>query len=307
MLHARSLSCSSLVVSAISLVSSSAAAAACCGDASGLGEKLLPWEVAATTTRLSAEGRFGSFDGAGAFASAAPGAHDAGVTVDQSVAVRVASIVEMGATFGGVLTVRTTSDEREVGGGASDIKARARITAYQSAYPWAPNVSFVVGAVIPTGVAASASTSDLLSDVTGQGDGEAVFGATVDGVLGQLVVARIDGSVGFFTPSFVGADRVQRSPRFSCAAFVGPVFDDGTITAGVTFESEAAPSGAPPDTAGRMRAELALVGLLDVSRRVSLVMSARAPLPIDHFGQNDVAAVTASFAVRVGFTRFGGG
>lgn len=274
-------------------------ASACCGDASGLGDRLSEGEIVAFTARMSMRGRFGSFDGEGRFTGASAGSLDLRFEPSIDAAVRLAPRLELGATASGVLNVRAAGDESAVGGGVGDVRARARATLFSSTTDtlW-PGLSVTTGAVIPVGVPASASTAPLYSDVTGQGDAEVGLGLTIDKVYASSLLVRVDGYVGFFMPSSIDATPAQRAPRLVASVALGPVFDGYALAFGITHEAESAPSTAPFGTTARTRTDASAMALVDISWGLTFLASLRSPLPIDGFGAHETAGVTTTLGIR---------
>lgn len=277
-----------------------ARAAACCGEASALGDRLSAAEVTAISTSLSGRGRIGSFDEDGEYFPASIDDIDVRFQLAADAAVRVSSWLEVGATVPVVVNLRGSDGHAEAGGSFGDVTARARASiASSDQHQFAPGLSALVGVVIPTGVPASASTDNRLSDVTGQGDGEIVLGLTTDKVFEGVLLARVDGSVGLFLPSSVDAERVQRAPRLTLSAMVGPVLRGVALAAGVTYEAEAPPSTAPQGEAARTQLQLVASTVADVTPTMAVLASVRSSLPAKGAGTNEIASTTAALGLRV--------
>lgn len=275
-------------------------AGACCGDASGLGDRLAEAEIASGTFGLTVSPRFGSFDADGDFYAVSDTTTDVRIEPVARALVRVRDNLELAAGWSGVVNVRGTDGESVVGGGAGDVRALVRATAYRtSQHRWWPGVSAIAGVVVPTGVGAAASTQTLDADVTGQGAGELVLGATVDKLIEGVFFVRADSSVGIFLQTSVDGAPVQRAPRWSTSIVMGPVFQTVALGVGVRHEHEDAPSTAPADTAARSRTEMSLVGVFDVVPNFAIVANVAAPLPVAGFGSQDLASVSSTLAARI--------
>jgi hypothetical protein len=279
-----------------------AEAGACCGEVSTLGDRLLSSEALATSLGVAFKPRFGSFDADGGFRDIPSGSTDVGASIFVDAVARVTQRLELGASLDGSINVRESGSVSAVGGGVGDVRARARVTVVDSADTryW-PGFSALIGAVVPTGVPASRATADLAVDVTGQGAGEVALGVSADKLWEEIFFARVDATVGFFVPESIGANRVQRAPRLTVTAALGPSFAWGSIGAGFSHEAEAAPliESAEPSEVGRSKTDLALFGWFPVNRRLAFVARLRGPLPADGFGTQETAEVSASLAVRL--------
>ncbi|NUP07446.1 MAG: hypothetical protein HOW73_15455 [Polyangiaceae bacterium] len=284
---------------ALASVSVSASAAVCCGEASGLGDRLSSMEIAAFTPRLSIRTRFGSFDGEGDFTPIPSGVTDVRIDASLGALVRVASRVEMGVRAGGALNVRASGEERDIGGGATDVRAHARVTLLPStAHRYWPGLSAIAGVVVPTGIGASASTSALAADVTGQGDGEVFLGASTDKVFENVFFVRLDGSAGFFLPSVVDGESIQRAPRLSVAFVAGPTFERVALAFGVSHAAEGPSTTAPPDIESRTRTEALVSVVWDFTPGFALIADVSAPLPVSRFGTHETANAVTSLGLR---------
>lgn len=279
-----------------------ALATACCGEASALGERLLAGEAAAAALRVGARGRFGYFDGDGEFHANPPETVDAGSAVTVGAAARVTSHLEIGAELRAELNVREAGGANAAGGGLGDVRAHARFALVRSTdHRYMPGVYATIAAVIPAGHPASrAEPGQLNADVTGQGNGELVVGASLEKTFEGMIVARAEGSVGWFVPETVGAERMARSPRVGVSALLGPVLDPVVVAAGVSYEAEAAPPRAPAETSGRSRLELVVVATLDVDPRTTLIAALRSALPASDAGSHETASASGMLGARFG-------
>lgn len=275
-------------------------AGACCGDAAGLGDRLGEMEMVSSTLGVTVAPRFGSFDADGDFYAVPSSSTDVRIEPLAKVLVRVVENLELGAGWSGVVNVRGADEQSVVGGGPGDVRALVRATAYRTSdHRWWPGVSAIAGVVVPTGVGAAASTQALAADVTGQGAGELVLGATVDKLIEGVFFVRADSSMGVFLRTSVNGESVQRAPRLSTSIVIGPVFQSVALGVGVRHEHEDAPSSAPSDTTARSRTEMSLVGVFDVVTNLAIVANIAAPLPVSGFGSQDLATVTTTLAARV--------
>ena len=278
-------------------------ATACCGEASGLGDRLLDAEEAAVSVRLSTRGRTGSFGSDGTFHALPDGARDVEVALAATASVRITPRLELGAETSGKVSFRSQQGENRTGGGMGDVRTHARFAVLKATEDrFLPGIYVVAGALLPTGVPASRSTPGRLStDVTGQGNAEVLLGCSLEKTYESAVFVRAESSVGFFLPETVDTVAVARAPRLGVGGFVGPVLDPVVVGAGATYEHEAAPPGAPAGTTGRSKLELVVAGSLDLDVETSLLASLRAALPVADFGTNEIASVSASIGVRFGF------
>ncbi len=112
--------------------------------------------------------------------------------------------------------------------------------------------------------------------------------------------ARLEGSVGFFVPQTIRTATVARAPRLTVSAVVGPSFPWGSLGVGVTHEAEGAPLTSPERDAepARRRTELGVFSAFPFGRRFSLLAQVRSPLPVDGFGSQEEASLSASVAAR---------
>jgi len=277
-------------------------AGACCGEVSTFGDRLTTGESLAASAGAFVRPRFGSFDRDGRHHGVADGASDVSVGLVGDTIARVTDRFEIGASVEALLNARSSNAVEAVGGGVGDVRARGRVTIVDAgATRYWPGVSTVVGVVVPTGVPSSRSTADLAVDVTGQGSGEVLLGASLDKLWDEVVFARLEGSVGLFAPESVRAAPVVRAPRLTVSAVVGPNFFWGSLGVGVTHEAEGPPLTSPQRGAepSRTRTELGLFSAFPFGRRFSLLAQVRAPLPVDGFGSQEDAAVSASVAARM--------
>ncbi len=283
-------------------LSSQAHAAACCGEVSAFGDRLTRNEAFATSLGVSMGPRFGSFDREGGFHALAEGTSDWAAEIELDAVVRVGRSLEIGATAGGVVNARSSSTDSEIGGGAADVRARARALLFDGTDErfW-PGLSALVSVVVPTGVPASRSNAPLAVDVTGQGAGEVTLGLSADKLFEESFFARLDGSVGFFTPEAVDGARALRSPRLVAALALGPSFSWGSLAIGASHEAEAAPIVGAADGATRRRTEVSLAATVLLGRDVSLLGGLRSTLPVDDFGAEDDARASAHVALRFAY------
>lgn len=253
--------------------------------------------------RVATRGRVGSFGSDGAFHQLPDGVTDVELSLSASTAARVTSRLEIGAETSGKLNVRGLSGESNVGGGIGDVRTHARFAVLKATEDrYIPGVYPVIGALLPTGVPASRSAAgSLQADVTGQGNAEVLVGLSLEKTYESAVFARTEASVGFFIPETVDTIAIARSPRLGVQALVGPVLDPLVLGAGVAYEHEAAPPGAPTGTVGRSKLELVFLGSVDVDVKTSLLASVRTALPVQDFGTNEIAAISASVGARFGF------
>jgi hypothetical protein len=280
-------------------------AAACCGEVSAFGDRLNRDEALATSVGISAGPRFGSFDRDGTHHGIADGASDLAFGLDLDAVVRLTEALELGASAGGIVNARSSEDASAVGGGVGDVHARARAVLVDGTETrWWPGLSALVSVVVPTGIPASRSTEPFAVDVTGQGAGELGLGVSADKLFEDVVFVRLDGSVGFFLPEAVDGQRVLRSPRLVASLTVGPSFAWGSLSAGVSHEAEGAPispSSRRDAASARQRTELSLGTTVVLGRDVSLLAGVRTTLPIDGFGAEDDARLTAHAALRFAY------
>ncbi len=292
-----------MVSFAVSAAPCEAMASACCGEASGLGDRLLDAEVAAVTVRAGGRGRFGGFGADGTFHALPEGVGDGELSLSASTTARITPRLELGAEVSGKLNVRASQGESKVGGGGGDVRPHARLAVRKATEDrYFPGVYTTVAAVIPTGSPASRSLpGSLQSDITGQGNAEVLLGLALEKTYESAVFVRAEASVGFFIPETIDTVAVARSPRLSASGLVGPVLDPVVVGAGVLYEHEAAPPGAPADTSGRTKIDIVVAGSLDLSARISLLANVRSALPVDGFGSNELASVNGSLGARFGF------
>lgn len=274
--------------------SKQAYAATCCGEAS-VGDRLMPDEDAAISFRPSVRTRVGSYADDGTFIPI-DGATDLTFELAASVTARITEALEMGAVVPGIVNHRAANGvESETSGGVGDVRTHARLTVVPvTAHRYLPGVAVGVRTLIPTGVAPARAEKPLLSDATGQGAGEITLSATVEKTYEDVVLARVDGSAGFFLPETIDAQSSYRGPRLAVEAMLGPVLPPVALLVGLAYEREATGPG-------RSHTDVLLAGALDINRRISIVANLRFAIPASQLGQNDLVNVAAGAGLRVGF------
>jgi hypothetical protein len=269
-----------------------ALASSCCGQAV-VGDRLSEDEQAMVSLRVATRARFGSFDRRGGYA-ASRGVTDVSLDWIAAGVVRLTDFLELGAYVPVVLNVREAQGvDAELGGGVGDVGAFANVRLLSAfADRIAPGVVVTVGAELPTGTPPSAATLPLGADATGDGRGELQGSVILEKLYFSSLFVRLTGAA--VLPLVTSSEpEARRAVRLGAALQGGAVLDPWAILAGLALEAE-------PGAASRRRLELSLSPLWAVSRTITLLADVRSPLPLDRFGQSDLASVRATLGVRFG-------
>lgn len=269
-------------------------ASSCCGQAV-VGDRLAEDEQAMVSLRVATRARFGSYDRRGAYA-VSQGVTDLSVDWIAAGVVRLTDFLELGAYLPVVLNVREAPGvAAEVGGGVGDVGAFANLRLLSAfADRTAPGIVVTLGAELPTGTPPSAATLPLGADATGDGRGELQGSVILEKLYFSSLFVRLTGAAVLPLVTSSEPDE-RRAVRLAAAVQGGAVLESFAVLAGLALEAE-------PGAGSRRRLELSLSPLWAVSRTFTLLADIRSPLPLDRFGQSDLASVRATLGVRLGVT-----
>jgi hypothetical protein len=258
-----------------------------------VGDRLSEDEEAMVSVRFATRARFGSYDPRGAYA-ASRGVTDVSLDWIGAGVVRVTDFLEVGAFVPVVVNVREAPGvAAELGGGVGDVGAFANVRLFSAfADRVAPGVIVTLGVELPTGTPPSLASLPLGADATGDGRGELQGSVILEKLYFTSLFVRLSGAT--VLPLVTSSEpEERRAVRLGAALQGGLVLDPWAVLAGLALEAE-------PGPASRRRLELSLSPLWAVSRTVTLLADLRSPLPIDRFGQADLASVRATLGVRLG-------
>jgi hypothetical protein len=132
----------------------------------------------------------------------------------------------------------------------------------------------------------------LGADATGDGRGELQGSLILEKLYFSSLFVRLNGAAVLPLVTSSEPDE-RRAVRLAAAVQGGAVLESFAVLAGLGFEAE-------PAAGARQRLELSLSPLWAVSRTFTLLADVRSPLPVDRFGQSDLASVRATLGVRLG-------
>jgi hypothetical protein len=269
-----------------------ALASSCCGQAV-VGDRLAEDELGMVSLRVATRARFGSYDRRGDYAES-QGVTDLSFDWIGAGVVRLTDFLELGAYLPVVLNVREAPGvATEVGGGVGDVGVFANLRLLSAfADRVAPGIIVTLGAELPTGAPPSTAVLPLGADATGDGRGELQGSLILEKLYFSSLFVRLNGAAVFPLVTSSEPDE-RRAVRLAAAVQGGAVLESFAVLAGLAFEAE-------PAAGARRRLELSLSPLWAVSRTFTLLADVRSPLPIDRFGQSDLASVRATLGARLG-------
>ena len=237
-----------------------AAAQACCaGSGAVTPGRLALHESALVGTQLKAGAVFGSFDSAGRYVPAPPGASELDFEEDLFGAVRVLDRVQVALVVPLVETSRTAGGLSEFGGGLGDVNLSVRYDpTLAGASRVVPGVAVLAGLTVPTGKPADApGLGDLATGATGIGAYQFSIGAAVEQSFGPWLVgatalvaqrtARTAGAGALSGPERLG-------PQWSFLAACAYAFpNDAALAASAGYSIEGDATIAGVGTAGTAR------------------------------------------------------
>ncbi len=284
------------------LVAGRAGAQSCCAGASAVTPgRLGLHETFLIGLQLRGATVFGSWDKAGRYAAAEPGAHEHDFEQDLFASVRFLRRGQIALLVPLVETMRLVprAPSSELGGGFGDANVSLRYDAIEARqFRYAPGVAVLAGATLPTGVAPEAAEKPLATDATGIGAVQLHAAVALEKGFGPVLVS-LTGLVAKRLPRSVGDVRetlgTQWTVLASCALSL-PKDAAVALSGSYSAAGNTVDDGVDQPDTGRRLAQIALSGVLPLSDRVRLQASAFANPPAPQAGQNQLASAGATLA-----------
>jgi hypothetical protein len=278
------------------------AQACCAGNSAVTPGRLALHEDALVGIDARATDAYGSFDPTGTFVTTPSGASETDLEEDLFAAIRVLPRGQASLLVPLVETRRTTSTDREFGGGLGDINVGVRYDfLYATEARYVPGIALLAGVTLATGTPPESATKPLATDATGVGTYQGNLGIAVEKAVGPWLL----GATGLVAKRATRtADGVTTSlsaqwTALVVAAYTFPSEAAVALSASFTAEGDASIDDMIQPSTRRRLVAISASGALPLSDRLRLQAAITVDPPVSSFGVNQPSAGVGATATVI--------
>jgi hypothetical protein len=295
-----------LVAFAVVAAAAPASAQPCCGGANAFAPaRLTLHEDALVGLSARAAGVTGSFDGRGAFVRSPAGTREIDLEQDVVGSLRVLTDGQVSFLVPVLETTRTVPGRTETSAGYGDLQLGARWDFTVAGRPggW-PGLAALGAVTLPTGVPPDRARAPLATDATGTGATEIALGASIEHVVGHVIV-HATGTGAWHAARDVGSIHVQRGALFTALVGAGVYLPhDAMLALSLSYSSELATREAGAGVTGteRIFTRIGLGAGMPIAGPWRAQASFFADVPAAHLGKNQPTLLGGALLVVRGFS-----
>jgi hypothetical protein len=245
---------------------------------------------------------YGSFDPTGTFLQTPSGASEQDFEQDLFAAVRFAGRAQAALLVPLIETRRTSSGDKEVGGGIGDVNASVRYDfLYATEARYVPGIAVLAGVTFPTGTPPEDANTPLATGATGIGTYQGNFGISLEKVVGPWLFGATGLVAKRATRTYDGVVSALASQwtALAVAAYTFRSESAVAVSGSFTEEGNASINGTTQPMTFRRLVAFTLSGVMPLSDRLRLQGALTVDPPTSAFGVNQPSAGVGATATVI--------